>query len=104
MVPEAEADTIMNTQITEFRIEPLRFSDENRVRPNEYRMVIRADVELIRTADAMVLVRNGGVQGKETFELLGDLTTSKRRALPDASDDLAREIVSSVTEAWPDNP
>jgi hypothetical protein len=102
VVGEAEADSLLTIDIREFLLEPLRYDGDNRVRPNEYRMVLRASVELIRASDATPLVRSAGAEGKATFELSGDLTNSKRNALPAASEDLARSIVAAVTEAWPD--
>ncbi len=102
VVGEAEADSLLSIDIREFHLEPLRYDADNRVRPNEFRMVLRANIELTRASDATVLVRSAGAEGKNTFELSGDLTNSKRIALPGAAQDLARSIVSAVTEAWPE--
>jgi len=103
VVGEAEADSLLSIDIRDFILEPLRYEGDNRARPNEYRMILRANLELVRASDATILVRSGGTEGKATFDFTGDLTTAKRTALPSAAEDLARGIVSSVTEAWPDS-
>ncbi|MCC5846545.1 MAG: LptE family protein [Verrucomicrobia bacterium] len=102
VVGEDQADSQMYLEITDFRLEPLRFEAENRTRPDEYRLTIRANTTLVRGSDGVVMVRSGNVEGRSTFFLQGDLTASKRTALPDAARDLARHLVSAVTEAWPD--
>lgn len=96
------ADSQMYLEVTEFRLEPLAFDAENRIRPDEYRLVLRANTTLVRGQDGPVLVRSGNVEGRATFILQGDMTASKRTALPAASDDLARHLVAAVTEAWPE--
>ncbi len=102
VVGEDQADSQMYLEITDFQLEPLRFEAENRTRPNEYRLRIRANTTLVRGSDEVVMVRSGNVEGRATFFLQGDLTASKRSALPEASRDLARNLVSAVTEAWPE--
>jgi len=99
---EQDADTVLHVELVHYDLQPLSYSDSNRARPNEYRLVLQAVVELVRRDTGKVLVRSGRLEGRSTFELSGDLTAGKRRGLPEASRDLGRKIVSAVTEAWPD--
>jgi outer membrane lipopolysaccharide assembly protein LptE/RlpB len=99
---EDRADAILNITITEFALRPLAYDNANRLRPNEYRLVLKATAELVQKSDGKVLVRTGNLEGRSDFELTGDLTTGKRRATPDAAEDLGRRISAAVTEAWTD--
>jgi hypothetical protein len=99
---EDQADAVLHIVITEFSLEPLSFAQTNRSRPNEYRLFLRARIELVRRSTGEVLVRNGNLSGRNNFILSGDLTSGKRQGLPGAADDLARFINSAITEAWVD--
>ncbi len=96
------ADATLHIEVTRLTLEPLSRDADNRARPNEYRILLDAQVELIRKRDGAALVRSGTLQGRSTFEFAGDLSSARRAALPAASEDLARHIVSAVTEAWTD--
>ena len=104
VVDEKTADSILRISITDVKLTALRYEDDNRVKPGEQRMTIRADIELVRTEDDIVIARQSGATGKAIFEIGGDLTASKREAFPEVSRDLAQDIVEKITEAWPDTP
>lgn len=99
---EQDADAHMFIEITGFEITPLAFDPQNRARPDEYRLELTANTVLTRRREGTVLVRTASVKGRSIFNLQGDLTASKRTAVPDAADDLARRLVAAVTEAWPE--
>jgi outer membrane lipopolysaccharide assembly protein LptE/RlpB len=99
---EETADAILYVNITSYEIKALSFDNENRARPDEYRLILGASVEMVRSSNGQILSRNGSLRGREDFPLSGDLTTAKRNGLPGAADDLARFVVSAITEAWPD--
>jgi len=98
----ASADAELYIDISAFRLEPLAFDADNRARPNEFRMILEGRVELIRRRDGATLVRSATLTGRSTFDFTGDLTSAKRTARPAAAEDLARHLVSAVTEAWTD--
>lgn len=102
IVSEAEADAILYVTLTSYKLEPLAYSDDNRVRPDEYRLRLGARAEMVRQDNGKPLVRNSSLQGRNDFPLTGDLTTGKQNGLPGAAEDLARYIVAAVTEAWPE--
>ncbi len=99
---EEDADSILYVTISKVELKPLSFESDNRARPNEYRFEVRVKIRLVRTSDETILVRDNRVEGETVFELIGDLTSSKQQVFPELSEDLAKVVVSKVTEAWPD--
>lgn len=99
---EENADAILYVTLTSYTIEALAFDTQNRARPDEYRLLLKARVEMVRRDNGKVLTRNSGLQGRDDFPLTGDLTSAKRSGLPGAAEDLARYIVAAITEAWPE--
>jgi len=100
--PESEdqADTVLTVRITNYDLTPLSFTRDNRSEPDQYRLTLAAEVELVVRETGKTLVRSGRITGQDTFPLSGDITQAKRIGLPDAADDLARVIVATITEAW----
>lgn len=97
---EEEADAVLYVTLTSYRIDALAFDRANRARPNEYRLILEARVEMVRRSNGKVLARNGLLQGRNDFPLTGDLTSAKQNGLPAAAEDLARFVVATITEAW----
>ncbi len=94
-----KADVILTVVLEGFALAPLRYDSDTSTATSEYRMTIRASVELTRRLDNQVLVQNT-VAGETDFILTGDMTSAKRDALPAATADLAQRIVQSVVEFW----
>jgi hypothetical protein len=93
------ADTVLRVTLTDYRLEPVRY-DEDRIKAAaEYRLRLLATIEFARTQSEDVLLKRN-VEGESTFDVVGDLSSSKARALPDAAQDLAHDIVESVVEYW----
>lgn len=99
---EANADSVLYITITDFELRPLAYEDSDNLRPDEYRLILKARVELIQQKTGRVLARTGRLEGRSEFELISDLVSDQRNATPDAAEDLGRRIVAAVTEAWPD--
>lgn len=97
---EADADAVLTVTLTDFDLEPVVFRTDIRSAAQEYRMLITASMVMRRTSDQSVVVDTPAVTGDYVFEVLGDLSSSKRLALPDAADDLARRLVQRVVEYW----
>jgi hypothetical protein len=102
--PESEsmADALLSVRITHYDLTPLAFTRDNRSQPDQYRLTLRAEVELVERETGKTLVRSTNVTGTNEFPLSGDITQAKRIGLPGAAEDLARVIVATVTEAWVD--
>jgi len=93
------ADSILEVTLTDFELEPLRYDPDQVKRTSEYRLRLTAHIIFTRRdADEVLLERE--VQGESTFVPSGDLSSSKRSALPEATRDLAHDIVESVVEFW----
>ena len=63
-------------------------------------MKITAHVLLTRLHPTPTVVLDRTVWGDATFEMAGDLASSKQRVLPEAAADLARRIVQNIVEYW----
>ena len=100
VVPSAaEADLVLEVTLNRYKLTPLRYERDQSRTTREYRLRIGADVVVRKTKPAGILTR-ASVEGETTFLVAGDLTNSKRTALPAAALDLAHRIVETVTEAW----
>lgn len=93
------ADAILRVSLVSYRLVPLRYDKDRAKTTREYRLKLQADVECTRTDTGDVLVSRR-VSGESTFEPVGDLSSAKRDALPEAARDLAHDIVESVVETW----
>jgi len=93
------ADAILNVTLVDYKLEPLRYEKDDAKTAKEYRLSITADLVFEWTQTNQVLVKRR-VVGESTFVPAGDITSSKREALPAAARDLAHNIVESVVEYW----
>ena len=94
------ADAVLEVTIVDFELQPVRYDTDRRTTARQYRMWLTANVVMKRTKDNTVIVDNPRVRGEYVFDMLGDLTSSKNRALPLAAEDLAHSIVETVVEVW----
>lgn len=94
-----KADVVLTVVLDNFVLAPLRYERDSATATSEYRMTIRASIELKNRRDGRVMVKNT-VKGETDFIPSGDLSSAKRDALPRAAADLAHQIVKSVVEFW----
>jgi hypothetical protein len=94
------ADAILEVTLTDYALTPLSYDQEKKTKANEYRMTLTAAVVLRKAGSGDILVESPRVQGEATFFVAGDLTSSKKNALPVAARDLAHDIVEKVVESW----
>ena len=95
-----QADSMLDVTLTGFALEPLSYNRSSALTTQEYRMRITARIVFTRLRPTQKVMLDRTVQGEATFELAGDMFSSKQRALPEASRDLAHDIVESVVEYW----
>ena len=93
------ADTVIETVIYDYRLEPLRYSEDRSKTTSEYRLRIKARVVFKRTNPEQVL-RRDTVEGESAFKPGNDLVQAERTALPEAVNDLAHNIVEFVVDYW----
>lgn len=95
-----EADAILAITVTKFELEALTYERERKTAANEYRVLLRARTILTDAKSGRVITQNPDVYGEGTFDVQGDLTSSKATALPATAKDLAWRIKDSIVEAW----
>lgn len=100
VMPEGQADAVLRVTLTDYDLAPVSFRSDKRTAAREYRVTMLASVELVRCSDQAVVARHPRAKGEAVFELAGDLSSAKLRSLPEASEDLAHNIVEKVVEAW----
>lgn len=100
IVPKSEADVILETTLNGMTLTPLRYDQvTDKAKPNEYRLTLNVSFVLKR-AKTREIMNEASVVGESTFVFLGNLNSSKRSAIPAASEDLAKRIVEKVVETW----
>ena len=100
VVAEPDADAVLHARVIEYRLVPIAYRRDRATATEEYRVLLTASFQLTRSATDEVVAQSARVRGESTFELVGDLTSSKRLALPEAADDLAHDIVERIVEYW----
>lgn len=98
---EAEADAVLHIVLTSYQIVPIAYRRDTRTAAEEYRIYLTAQVALLlNDGSGQVVAQSPAVRGESTFQMVGDLTTSKRLGLPIAAQDLAHDIVETIVEYW----
>ena len=100
LVSSGEADAVLKVTLNDFKLEAIAFDRRRGSLAREYRMVLRASSVLYFTDSGEVILESPELLGESEFPYAADLTTAKLGALPEASADLARKVVSLVTTAW----
>lgn len=100
VIDPALADAILKVTLKEFELVPVAYTEEKSTQVDEYRMRLHASVVLQRLRDNSVVYENPDVVGETEFIVSGDMSSSKRNALPEAARDLAHQIVKKIVEAW----
>lgn len=94
------ADAILTVTLTGITEDALRYTRDNADTAEEYRLRLEATMTLARRTTDEAVVDRQTVQGRATFEFTGDMASSRQSAIPAASRDLARAIVSAMIEHW----
>ena len=99
---ENEADSILDVTLINFTLDPVSYRKEssNLTAARQYRMTITVSYTLRRRSDDSIASESPALSGDYVFELIGDLSSSKLRGLPNASADLAHKIVERLVETW----
>ena len=96
---EKKSDIILYVSLTDLKLSPLRYENDDNTTTKEYRLSITASIRVENRATGKVMLRNV-VVGEKDFIPTGDLSSGKRNALPLASKDLAHNIIEKVVEYW----
>ncbi len=100
-VKSENADLILKGELTEFRRDPLRYTNNDEV--EEYRINIRVNLNLWNTKENILVWQENNFTGDFTyftsFSKAG-IPKSDDQAVTDAVADLARRIVERTVEEW----
>ena len=100
IVPKGEADVLLETTLNALTLTPLSYDQTiDATKPNQYRLTLQVSF-VLRRAKTREIMNEASVIGESTFMFLGNLNSSKRAAIPAASEDLAKRIVEKVVETW----
>lgn len=100
IVPEDQADTVLTVVLLDYNLEPVSFQKTDRSAANQYRINLTASLVLRRTSDQSVVAEAPRVKGQAVFDVVGDLSSSKRNGNPLAAEDLGKRIVQRIVEYW----
>ena len=95
-----EADIVVTGSVIEYDRSSISVKLDDTLTPRDYRLRIRAHVTARdRTSGRVLLDRD--VLGITTLRITSDLSSGERQAIPQATEDLARNITALLTEgAW----
>jgi hypothetical protein len=99
VLPEAEADAILNCTVTKVIRVPIRSVQNNVLATSEFALAIEASYEVQDRITGAILMK-GTLIGKTTFFSGNDLVTIERQAISNAAADLANNITVAVSEGW----
>lgn len=95
----SKAEVILQGQITEFEMSPIRYSRANELTPVESSMSIGVRYTLTKR-DSTQPYFKGQASGGTTFFIGSDLQSDKRQGIPLAAEKLGRNILASIVDRW----
>ena len=96
---EENADAILKAEITRVERSPSRSVRGNVLATSEFTLVMRVKYSLVGK-NGEVLAQPSEVNGATSFFVGTDVTTDERQALPLATEQLATNLVSQLSEGW----
>jgi outer membrane lipopolysaccharide assembly protein LptE/RlpB len=99
IVNESNADAVLKGEIIGVGRNPARSVRGNVLSTTEFTLVLTVKYTLVGR-DGKDLGYPGQVSGSTSFFVGSDVNTDQRQALPLAADELARHLVSQLSEGW----
>ncbi len=99
VVDASSADVVLHGAVTEYSLAALLYDEDTSATPEEYRLILTAQIKLVDKSTEETMLETT-INGDADFFIGADLTSAKSEALPEAADDLARNIVDAVVEYW----
>ena len=99
IVNEDSADAVLKCEITGVNRSPARSVRGNVLSTTEFSLNLTVKYTLMGR-DGKVLGSPGAVAGSTSFFVGSDVSTDERQALPLAAEELARHLVSQLSEGW----
>lgn len=91
------ADIILNGVITDYKRSPASFQANDLISVRDYYVEMKAEITAVERATGKVIC-NKTVTGRTVLNVGSDLNASERQALPIIAEDIARKIVSLLSE------
>jgi len=95
---ETNADAVVETKLTDYRRDALRYSEGDDVQ--EYRLSVVLDTKVFESKSRKVIWHEENLTGDSTFFLSGARAVSEDEAARKAVEDVARRIVEKTIEVW----
>ena len=92
-----DGDILVTGSVVEYDRSHLSFQPQDILTPRDYRLRIRAHVTARERNTGRILL-DREVLGHTTLRVTPDLSSAERQAIPQAADDLARNITALLTE------
>ena len=96
---EDQADAILKAEIVSVGRSPARSVRGNVLSTTEFNLVLVVNYKLLGR-DGKLIGSPGGVSGSTSFFVGTDVSTDERQAMPLAAEELARHLVSQLSEGW----
>lgn len=97
-VDKEKADLILKTEITQFRRDPVRYTDDDDI--EEYRLNLVVNMNLFGRRENKILWEETDFTGDVSYFVSGPSAISDDTAVNNAVKDLARRIVERTVEQW----
>jgi len=95
---EDQADAVLKAEIVSVARSPARSVRGNVLSTTEFNLFMTVNYKLVGK-DGKVL-SPGAVSGSTSFFVGSDVSTDERQAMPLAAEELARHLVSQLSEGW----
>jgi len=96
---QGNADAILKGEIVVVGRSPARSVRGNVLATTEFNLTLRVRYTLVGR-DGKTLAGPADAAGSTSFFVGGDVSTDERQALPLASEELAKQLVSQLSEGW----
>ncbi len=99
---KANASTILEIEVIEYVQDTLRYNSDDTTKAAEYTMTIKAKVvfrKLTGDPEKAIIIERV-YEGEDTFLSGMDTISARQRCLPDASKDLAEQIIDACISIW----
>ena len=99
---KGNASTILDIEIIEYNQGTLRYNSNDQTKAAEYTMTIKAKVIFRKLSGApeQAVILERTFSGEDTFLSGMDTISARQRCLPDASKDLAEQIIDACISIW----
>ncbi len=94
------ADSEHDVVVTNVEHMPYRSSTNDILVTAEYQITIQATATFVNRKLGRKIFENSAFVGTTTFFTQSDIQEGERQAIPLAAEDLANNVVKSVTEGW----